>query len=152
MRLDNPDEQLYKSIDIVAFTGTQEGMTKLQRKAFRTLLWEMEPKVLIHGDCIGADAQAHDIAVKFEIEVWIRPCWIRAKRAFKEGKLLADPEDPIERNHKMVDQSHAVIGCPKQVEPQLRSGTWATLRYARKRDSLRWIVYPDGSVQSPMDF
>jgi hypothetical protein len=151
MRLDNPLEHLYKSIDIVAFTGTQEGMTKFQRRAFRDLLWEMEPRVLIHGDCIGADAQAHDIAVKMDIEVWIRPCFIHQKRAYKEGKILADPEDPIERNHKMVDQSHALIGCPKQVEPQLRSGTWATVRYAKKRDVLRWLVYPDGSILTPLD-
>lgn len=151
MRLDNPYETLYKSIEIVAFTGTQIGMTKAQRKALKSLLLEMKPKVLVHGDCVGADAQAHDIATELGLEVWIRPCILDHKRAYKEGKLLAEPEEPLTRNHKMVDESHALIGCPKEAQPQLRSGTWATIRYAKKCDVLRWLVYPDGSISSPLD-
>jgi len=151
MRLDNPNDTLYKSIEIVAFTGTQIGMTWAQKKAFRSLLIEMKPRVLIHGDCIGADADAHDIAVDLGIEVWIRPCILSEKRAYKEGKLLAEPEEPIARNHKMVDQSHALIGCPKRPRQELRSGTWATIRYAKKADVLRWLVFPDGSVSTPLD-
>ena len=151
MRLDNPNDTLYKSIEIVAFTGTQIGMTSAQKKALRNLLIEMKPRVLIHGDCIGADAEVHDIAVKLGIEVWIRPCILSQKRAYKEGKILADPEDPIARNHKMVDQSHALIGAPKSPQEELRSGTWATARYAKKTDVLRWLVYPDGSMSTPLD-
>lgn len=151
MRLDNPYENLYKSIEIVAFTGTQAGMTKAQKKAFRALLLEMGARVFIHGDCIGADSDAHDIAVELGLEPWTRPCNIPHKRAHKKAKQLAPPEDPIERNHKMVDESHALIACPGQVQPQLRSGTWATIRYSRKQDSLRWTIFPDGSIESPLD-
>lgn len=151
MRLDNPYDTLYKSVDIVAFTGTQLGMAKAQRKAFRNLLLEMKPKVLVHGDCVGADSQAHDIAAELGIEIWIRPCNLDHKRAYKQGKLLAEPEFPIVRNHKMVDESHALIVCPKQAQPQLRSGTWATLRYAKKHDVLRWLIYPGGALLTPLE-
>jgi len=149
MKLDNVEEVVYK-IDVVAFTGTQIGMTPLQRRSFEKTLIEVSPQVLIHGDCIGADAQAHDIAVSLGLEVWIRPCNIHYKRAYKEGKILSPPEDPLVRNRKMVDQAQALIACPKEMKQQLRSGTWATVRYASKIDILKWIVYPDGSVVTPL--
>jgi hypothetical protein len=151
MRLDNPYESLYKSIEILAFTGTQTGMTKAQKKVFRSLLLEMKPRVFIHGDCIGADSDAHDITEELGVEIWIRPCTLSNKRAYRKGKLLAEPEDPIVRNHKMVDESHALVACPGQVQPQLRSGTWATIRYSKKQDSLRWTIFPDGTTESPLD-
>lgn len=150
-KVESPAESLYASVEIVAFTGTQIGMTKAQKKAFKSLLQAMKPKVFIHGDCIGADAEAHDIAEELGLEIWIRPCFISQKRAYKKGKLLADPEDPIARNHKMVDESHALIGCPKSEQQELRSGTWSTIRYAKKCGSLRWLVHPDGSVITPLD-
>lgn len=149
MKLDNVEEVVYKT-DTVAFTGTQIGMSSPQLVAFEKVLASLTPKVLIHGDCIGADAQAHDIAIALGVEVWIRPCTISYKRAYKKGKLLAAPEDPLVRHRKMVDQAQALIACPKEMKQQLRSGTWATVRYASKLDILKWIVYPDGSVSSPL--
>jgi len=153
MRLDNPNTNLYNSIETVAFTGTQKGMTEAQCRKIRELLQKMKPRVLIHGDCVGADAVAHEIAQDLGIEVHIRPGNLKNKRAFTSGaKLLAPPENPLDRNPKMVDAAQALIACPSGKEQELRSGTWATIRYAKKVDTLHWIVYPDGEMAGPWGF
>jgi hypothetical protein len=42
----------------IGFTGTRQGMTKRQRNALRDLL------AAHHGDAVGVDAEAHDIAIE----------------------------------------------------------------------------------------
>lgn len=153
MRLDNFDEEAYNQamfsgIETVTFTGTQVGMTRKQQKNVAKLLQKMSPSLVLHGDCIGADSQFHTIAREQQIDIHIRPCTIENKRAFTDGKILAPPEDPIARNHKMVDQSDAVIAAPKG-EETLRSGTWATVRYAKKIGISVWVIFPDGTLVTP---
>ena len=49
----------------IGFTGTQEGMSEKQRSSLRQVLADFfadGARVFRHGDCIGADAQAHAIA------------------------------------------------------------------------------------------
>lgn len=146
MQLDNPKEPSY-NIETIAVTGTREGMTLEQRKAFRKLLASLAVTTFIHGDCIGADEQMHNIAMKLELDIKIRPANLPKYRAYCEGgEVIAKPEEPLSRNRKMVDQAKALIACPKDLKPELRSGTWSTVRYAQKTDCLYWIVYPDGSV------
>lgn len=150
--VNNPENEFYKQIDILGFTGTQEGMTKAQKKAFRKLLAEINPSVFIHGDCVGADAEAHAIALEQGREVRKRPCTITYKRAFTEGgEVVAAPEPPLDRNRKIVDDSQAMVATPKQSHEELRSGTWATVRYSRKQDVPVWVVWPDGTILSPAD-
>lgn len=149
MRLDNPDTKPYNQITIVAFTGTRIGLTEPQVEALRSLLKELNPEQLHHGDCIGADAMADEIAIDLGIKTAIRPCNLRKQRAFTGARELARPEDPLDRNHKLVDNSHALVACPSSKQQELRSGTWATVRYARKAEVLTWIVFPDGSVRTP---
>lgn len=74
---------LYKQSDVVAFTGTQQGMTESQKKQFSNLIIELKPKVFIHGDCIGSDSEAHDITKELidKIILCTRPCTISKKRA-----------------------------------------------------------------------
>jgi hypothetical protein len=50
------------------------------------------------------------------------------------------------RNHEIVDDSQVLIAAPKEFTEQLRSGTWATIRYARKIGRTVRIVFPDGSI------
>jgi len=149
MRLDNPLQDLYNRIKVVAFTGTRQGLTEAQCESLRQLLKEISPRRLIHGDCIGGDAMAHEIAEDLGIKTVTRPCNLRGQRAFTGAEALAEPEDPLVRNRKMVDESHALIGCPSSKQQELRSGTWATIRYAKKMDGLVWLVFPDGSIQPP---
>lgn len=87
-----------------------------------------------HGDCIGADASAHEIAKELEIDIYIYPPINNRKRAFccTGSFKIHPPKDYIERNHNIVDNCDILIACPKSNIEELRSGTWATVRYARK--------------------
>ena len=150
MKLDNPDEILYNNIETVGFTGTREGATKEQLKSVRWLLRKMKPSILVHGDCVGADADVHAVALDLGIKVHMRPANMPRYRAHcKGGEVIAPEEDPLDRNKKIVRSANAMIACPKEFKNELRSGTWSTVRYASKEECLCWIVYPDGSVDYP---
>lgn len=141
--LDAPDQ-------IVGFTGTQVGMTNIQAWVFRIIISNINPATFIHGDCIGADTDADEISKKIvsDLFTWIMPCNIESKRSFCEGTIVEDPEKPLDRNKKIVDASNIMIACPKTKEEEMRSGTWSTIRYARKKKKPLIIIPGDGMLWS----
>lgn len=89
---------------------------------------------LHHGDCINADAIMHAIAVSLDWDITIHPPNIRTKRALCNTGRIIEVRKPLpylERNHEIVDATVRLIAVPKGPEI-MRSGTWATVRYARK--------------------
>jgi hypothetical protein len=134
----------------IGFTGTQVGMTVNQLRELKTLLLTLLPTDFHHGDCIGADAQAHDLVLEtipIKVFMHIHPPDVRSKRAFKIGDDLWPEKPYLVRNHDIVDATTILIATPKGPE-ELRSGTWATIRYARKQKKHIYIVYPDGVVKT----
>jgi len=142
----------------IGFTGTQIGMTIPQMVTFQDLLldktkltnlaeqlFESETYWLHHGDCCGADAQAHQIAKRCGLMVYIHPPVIDTLRAFCEGDIIQKPKDYIKRNHDIVDTCQVLIATPKGKE-EVRSGTWATVRYAKKKLQPTIIIMPDGRI------
>jgi len=51
------------------------------------------------------------------------------------------------RNHKIVDICDILVAFPQTNSETVRSGTYATIRYARKCKKPIIIIYPDGSVK-----
>lgn len=133
----------------VGFTGTQRGMAEQQMLAFRRLLFLFEWKVFHHGDCIGADAQAHEIAVERGMTTVAHPPEIDTKRAWVLADATRMARSYLDRNRDIVDETSYLIATPGEFEEQLRSGTWATVRYARSLKRCIWLVFPDGSVLGP---
>ncbi len=122
-------------------------MTDAQRSAFGALLASLEVTVLTHGDCVGADAQAHELALAAGARARLRPCDLKDSRAFcAGGELIAAPARPLARNRKIVDDGALLIATPGMMKEQRRSGVWATIRYARKRGRRILIIWPDGRV------
>lgn len=130
----------------LGFTGTRAGMTPGQAAAFRAIVRRIQPAIFRHGDCTGADAEAHDI-VRAECRrcmVILHPCDLPRQRAFRRGDATREPLSPLVRNHEIVDTSDWMIAAPATVEEMLRSGTWSTIRYARKQMSERLtILWPE---------
>lgn len=120
---------------IVGFTGTRQGMTSAQKQTFAALIVFAEQPH--HGMCTGADAQAEEIAKQ------------RAPNCYRTGHPASDVPDKyrancldtdevlpavpaMERNGNIVDACDLLIAAPRALQEELRSGTWATVRYARK--------------------
>lgn len=128
----------------IGFTGTQVGMTAKQKQEIQEFLEYQNYCIFRHGDCIGADCQAHHIADKLGYRIIIHPPNNPNKRAFCTGSqtsiLLHKPY--LDRNHDIVDNSDILIACPKENTEQLRSETWATIRYARKKGKQVYLIIP----------
>jgi hypothetical protein len=138
----------------VSFTGTQIGMAKPQHRAFGELLLEIRPHTFRHGICVGADAQAH-LLVRMLANCIIvgHPGITKDGRKWKRDDFIQQncdwveaPEEFLKRNHRMVDMSELLIATPKEDHEILRSGTWATIRYARKINKKVTIILPDGTL------
>lgn len=110
-------------------------MSFYQKEQFVLKLYELGITEFHHGDCVGADAEAHDIVREFFPEVWIvgHLPLSNGKRAYKKCDEYRDPLPYLVRDHKIVDETDFLIGSPKADAEILRSGTWATIRYARKK-------------------
>ena len=130
----------------IGFTGTQVGMTKAQRIAFRRLMIELDPGEFHHGDCIGADSDAHRIVQKYlpDCRIVIHPPIYESKRAFCTGAYRTEKaKDYLVRNRDIVAASSHLVATPKECGEQLRSGTWSTVRYARKAGIAVTLILPN---------
>lgn len=129
----------------VGFTGTRVGMDESQRAALARLLLSIEPTYFHHGDCSGADEQAHAIVRQTlpAAAIVIHPSNGRL-RAYCAGDQTRIAKPPLDRNSDIVEESRIVIATPKEQNETLRSGTWATIRRARKAGRELHILYPEG--------
>jgi len=128
----------------VGFTGTSETITVLQKTRLKSLLEELNPEEFHHGDCVGADAEAHMIALDLSVVV-VHPPTDSSKRAFCTGGHIRRPKPYLDRNQDIVDETDVLIALPSRSE-YLRSGTWSTVRRARKAEKPIWIVMPNGYI------
>lgn len=135
----------------VGFSGSQEGMTDPQKAALHLWLISMfhEGAAFHHGDCIGADAQAGRMAWNLGYRVVVHPPTDPKKRAFvMPMDELREPKWYLLRNHDIVNETGQLVAAPSGAEKQ-RSGTWATVRYARKHGKPVTVVWPDGALTEP---
>jgi len=124
----------------IGFTGTREGMSEHQKATLRKLLSlavnePLEEQVVVfhHGDCKGADAEAHEIALSVGCMIIIHPPVKRIMRAYCKGaREVLPPLEYLERDRAIVDSTIGMFAAPKSDKEELRSGTWYTVRYARK--------------------
>jgi len=131
---------------IIGFTGTRAGMTEAQKKVVARLLEEHKPSEVHHGDCIGADAHFHELARDIP-RVGHPASGVGDQRAFCQNlSRTYESKPPLERNHDIVNASDFLIATPKESREVLRSGTWATIRYALKANKLVHIILPDGTL------
>ena len=127
---------------IVGFTGTRKGMTNKQKADLIAHIHRLKPSIVRHGGCYGADDDFHLIVRQNlpHTSIIIHPCNLN-QRGFCKGDLTLAPIAPLARNHLIVDLSDTIIAAPKGKE-ELRSGTWATIRYAKKMNKCVIILYP----------
>lgn len=130
----------------LGFSGTQRGMTQAQAVAVATVLRELQPVEIHHGMCIGADAQANDLARTLGILIVGHPPTNRDRMAIGlEIDIECKPRPYLDRNRDIVLTTERLLAAPRGLEVP-RSGTWSTVRYARELSRPITICWPDGST------
>ena len=133
----------------IGITASREGISAQALETFESILQEFpELEELHHGDCVGGDEQIHMMMQNIapEVQLIVHPPIKGDHRANCEGAHVVLPKkDYMVRNHDIVMASEAVIGFPNGNNEIMRSGTWATLRIARRKNKKIIVVYPDGT-------
>lgn len=131
----------------IGFTGTRKGMTTAQKQSVSDYIKSLSLDAAHMGDCIGADADFYEIIRQHGD---IRTVGHIPDNDSLRTRLVYDEEMPpqpyLKRNQDIVDDSDILIATPDSYTEVSRSGTWATIRYAKKRGIPVVIVNPDGSV------
>lgn len=131
----------------VGFTGTQYGMTLYQKDEIRFILTRLAILHGVgclefhHGNCIGSDEQSAQIAKELGFHIVSHPPTDIKKMSNFVSDETRTPKQYLARNKDIVDECNELIATTRTTEEQLRSGTWSTVRYA-KRKNKPYIVIP----------
>ncbi len=137
----------------VGFTGSAKGLMPKQGRVLEALLrqlWEQGAGEFHHGDCVGADESAHRMAKKLGYRVVVHPPSVGAKRAFCYDAIILPARPYLIRNRDIVNASDVLLAAPDEYDEVLRSGVWSTVRYARRLERPRILIFPNGNTLSGM--
>lgn len=119
-------------------------MSANQMALLHDLLRDMTVEEFHHGCCVGADWQAHRIANQLKIPIFGHPP--KNTKAMMplipaEFAHLFPPDEYLPRDRRIVDKTAFLLGTPyDDTHEVVRSGTWYTIRYARKRRRLHLVI------------
>lgn len=118
---------------ILGVTGTRHDhlLNGRQRMKLASFLEENKVSELHHGDCLGWDVLAFFFCNILSIRTVAHPPLDERFRAFTKSDLILPPKEYLDRNKDIVDAVDFLIAAPDGPE-RLRSGTWSTVRYAKK--------------------
>lgn len=131
---------------IIGISGSRSGLSTDARRVFNDYLDKNKVIGVRSGDCIGVDAAVHKIAKERGIVSIIHPPNKKVCRAFCDGDIILRERAYLDRNHDIVNNSQLLVAFPHDKTEQQRSGTWATIRYARKQKKPIVIIHRDGTV------
>ncbi len=114
---------------ILGFTGTRRGMTQAQRAALADCVSAL-PARAVHGGAVGADEEFDAFLVRIGMPAWD-----------------IEVAGPLVRNRTIARSCDYLVAAPATTEEVVRSGTWMTVRRARKFGKPIIILLPDGGVR-----
>ena len=129
----------------IGFTGTRHGMSDIQIQEFKNIIQAKNFKEFHHGMCVGSDKQAHDFIISKKIKTVGHPPKYKKFVADCHCDILMKSYDYLKRNKNIVDETDILIAAPDTKE-RVRSGTWSTVRYARKQHKKIYIIHKNGRV------
>lgn len=139
-----------KQFPRVGFSGTRYGLTGGQGYVLDSILYvlfDSRGSVELHeGDCIGADEYAATSATSIGYRVVCHPPTNSLLRAHAPHNELLPPLPFLRRNRKIVEDTDILLATPSDDLEVMRSGTWATIRHARKLERPRIVIGPYGNT------
>lgn len=140
-------------MEILGFTGTRQGMTRQQKVVVTTFLSRERFQIMLNGACEGADRDAYHLAMAFtNMRFEFLPgdpqqyAWAQGVAVDHRVNSVRRPEPYLERNREIVRGCSHLLAIPAGDREVARSGTWATIRAARRLGKPVTIVYPDGTL------
>jgi hypothetical protein len=126
----------------IGFTGNRHGLNSEQKVQIISILDKYNNLILSHGDCVGSDTDFHNLCVNYrnehlnkKIMIHIYPPNNPVLRAFNQCDLIMDEKPYLQRNLDIVTNSSILIACPvNKNKEEWRSGTWSTIRKAKKQN------------------
>jgi hypothetical protein len=133
----------------IGMSGSRDGISELAIIALKNLDFFNKDtiKQVHHGDCIGADTIFHNIASELDIPIIIHPPSDNKLRSFCKSNNVRPEKSYLKRNQDIVTETDILIAFPSSNEEIIRSGTWSTIRYARKKDKIIYIIFPNGKIK-----
>ncbi len=116
---------------IVGVTGSRFNRRKDLMRRFRIYLSTNPVEEVHHGDCTGWDEQCQVIAEFVGVKTVAHPPDNDDFRAFTKSAIILPSKPFLDRNKDIVNAVDFLIAAPDGPEKQ-RSGTWSTVRYAKK--------------------
>jgi hypothetical protein len=138
----------------IGFTGNRKGFTGAQLTAISRVfssssLSAQKISEAHHGDCVGSDTDFHFFIRNLmnDVKIIVHPPANDNLRSFCPGDTVLNPKEYLVRNKDIVEATDLMIATPAENKEKLRSGTWATIRTARKFKKPLIIIFPDGKLK-----
>jgi len=135
----------------IGFTGSRRGMSDKQRHTLSKLIREAKDSIteFHHGDCVGADRQAHDTVRRIcsNVKIVVHPPTIDTFRAHTIGSEYRKPLPYLCRNREILNESDLLIAAPFTDIEQQQSGTWYTVRHAKQKKKRTIILLRRGGYR-----
>lgn len=136
---------------VLGFTGSREGPTEEQKATWEKMTIWLSGIGMHNGCAVGSDRYVlENLPAVSSCSLWPAnldgSTWAKdfAKRHLATEILPI--LSPLDRNKYIVSHSHGLIAFPSTDTEVLRSGTWATIRYARKTKKPVLYVLPSGML------
>lgn len=126
----------------IGVTGTRSGMTAKQRKEVTDFLTCVGGGEFHHGDCVGVDVEAAEIAASLGYKIVCHPPIKKDLRAYHASDEFREPLTYFARNRNIVDETDKLLVVPYQDEWQSSGGTWYTHDYAKKKKKPYEVMWP----------
>jgi hypothetical protein len=157
----------------IGFTGTRLGMSidqsaELRRRLSRSkksgdggTTWTMFSQ-FHHGDCVGADEEAHEMMRvlisrnwPLRVDILVHPpkdirfragCGTSDEELAEPNIKILGEKGYLERDRDIVDSTDLLVACPAGIDLRSHGGTAYTVRYAREKVKPILIIWGDGHV------
>ena len=140
----------------VGFTGTGRAPLPPKQKetldrVLRALREWWGANTLHHGDCVHADQEAATVAARLGYWVIGHVPEETKHRGFFHSDEDREPKPYLTRNQDIVNECDILVATPKEEKEVLRSGTWSTIRMARRAGRPYIIIWPNGTALDTTD-
>ena len=135
---------------VIGFSGSKEGLDPYQLVLLKNYLTNINNITkALHGGCVGADEQFHDICLELGIPLEVHFGY-SSKNKIKNHKYRANLNGPFThkpfetffaRNRTIADRSDIVFTGPNSVLNK-RGGTWHTWKYSNNTLKQPTIMLP----------